>query len=74
MNSDHRNGAHKEFHWSKELPELPGTGDGGAGGIIGFFPLAIMQIQSWWASQFRSFHQDVPLSVVTISTQFSRPL
>ncbi len=52
----------------------PGSGDGGNGGIMGFFPLAIMQIQSWWASQFRSFHQDVPFSVVTISTQFSRPL
>lgn len=53
---------------------LPGTGDGGTGGMIGVFPLEIMQIQSWCASQFRSFHQEnVPLLLLTISTHSSRP-
>lgn len=26
---------------------VPGTGDGGSGGRMGFFPLAIIHIQSW---------------------------
>lgn len=53
---------------------VPGTGDGGSGGGTGVFPLAIMHIQSWWASQLRSFQEDrEPLPLVTISTQSSLP-
>lgn len=37
-------------------------------------PLLMLHIQSWWASQLRSFHHEsVPLALVTISTHSSRP-